>query len=685
MDLAAIRNFGIAAHIDAGKTTVSERMLFHSGVERRVGRVDEGTAVLDWMAEERERGITITAAATTIPWRGLTLNLIDTPGHVDFTVEVERCMRVLDGAILVLDAVVGVQAQSEAVWREMRRHRVPAVAFVNKCDRAGADFLAAVNSASRRLGVRAIPIQYPVFEGGVVVAIYDFVRGRLWDFREQNAVHESVEGPPPECIAEEVGVLRSELLDTLGEFDEELLEAVVEERETPFVMLRRALRRATLTQELLPVLCGAALHDVGIEPLMDAVVDYLPSPLEVPPVQGIDPSSGETITRRCDPKEPPCALAFKLHAGKHGDLTFVRIYSGTITPGMVLMNPRGERKERVQRVQRMHAEAGTALDAAYAGDIVALTGLKWTSTGDTLCTKEAPILLEQLSFSEPVIMRIVEPTNASDRDRLGQALERLQHEDPTFRVLLDEASGQWRVAGMGELHLEVMEHRLSQEFGLTPRVGQPRVAYREAVVQPGRGRGLIDRELGGKDAFAEVELELLPDPAAQQLIVEWGPQVTILPAPREAVATALIGESQSGPRFGHPMVQARVKIHAAASREGRESELAFVQAAVSALRQALQQAKVSVEEPRMSFEVQSPSEFASGIIADLNARGAELAEVVAEGEARILRGTVPLFAMFGYSTAVRSLSQGRASFTMLPHGYQTVSEAELVSRGMVWA
>jgi len=685
MDLAAIRNFGIAAHIDAGKTTVSERMLFHSGVERRVGRVDEGTAVLDWMAEERERGITITAAATTIPWRGLTLNLIDTPGHVDFTVEVERCMRVLDGAILVLDAVVGVQAQSEAVWREMRRHRVPAIAFVNKCDRAGADFLAAVGTATRRLGVRAIPIQYPLFEDGLVVAIYDFMRGRLWDFREPNSVHESVEAPPPASIAEEVGVLRSELLDTLGEFDGELFEAVVEERETPFPMLRRALRRATLTQELLPVMCGTALHDVGIEPLMDAVVDYLPSPLEVPPVQGVHPATGETLTRPCDPAEPPCALAFKLHAGRHGDLTFVRIYSGTISPGMVLMNPRGNRKERVQLVQRMHAEAGTSLDQAFAGDIVALTGLKWTSTGDTLCTKEAPILLEVLSFSEPVITRVVEPTNASDRDRLGQALERLQHEDPTFHVLFDEASGQWRIAGMGELHLEVMEHRLTQEFGLTPRVGQPRVAYREAVIRPGRGRGQIDRELGGKDAFADVELELLPDAEAQKLVVEWGPESTPAPVFREAIEAALVGESQSGPRFGHPMVQARVRVLSAETREGRESELAYVQAAVSALRQALQLAKASVEEPRMSFEVQCPADFASGIIADLNARGAELAEVVAEGESRVLRGLVPLFSMFGYSTAVRSLSQGRASFTMLPQGYQTVSESELVARGMVWA
>lgn len=685
MDLAAIRNFGIAAHIDAGKTTVSERMLFHSGVERRVGRVDEGTAVLDWMAEERERGITITAAATTIPWRGLTLNLIDTPGHVDFTVEVERCMRVLDGAVLVLDAVVGVQAQSEAVWREMRRHRVPAVAFVNKCDRAGADFLAAVASASRRLGVRAIPIQYPIYEDGTIVAVYDFMRGRMWDFREANAMHEAQELPPPDSIAEEVGVLRSELLDALSEFDEELLQAVVDEVDPAFVLMRRALRRATIAQELLPVLCGAALQDVGVEPLMDAVVDYLPSPLEVPPVQGVDPQSGETITRHCDPNEPPCALAFKLHAGKHGDLTFVRIYSGTITPGMVMMNPRGERKERVQRVQRMHAEAGTSLDRAVAGDIVALTGLKWTSTGDTLCTKESPILLEQLSFSEPVITRVVEPTNANERDRLGQALERLQHEDPTFRVLLDESSGQWRIAGMGELHLEVMEHRLCQEFGLTPRVGQPRVAYREAVTSPGRGKGVIDRELGGKDAFAEVELELTPDADGQHLEVDWAADVEIAAVHRGAMAAALVGESQSGPRFGYPMVQARVRIVSARSREGRESELAFTQAAVSALRQALQQAGTSVEEPRMSFEVQAPADFASGIIADLNSRGAELAEVVAEGEMRVLRGTVPLFAMFGYSTAVRSLSQGRASFSMLPHGYQTVAESELVARGMVWA
>ncbi len=685
MDLAAIRNFGIAAHIDAGKTTVSERMLFHSGVEHRAGRVDEGTAVLDWMAEERERGITITAAATTIPWRGLTLNLIDTPGHVDFTVEVERCMRVLDGAILVLDAVVGVQAQSEAVWREMRRYEVPTLCFVNKCDRAGADFLGAVATATERLEARAIPIQYPVFEDGDLVAVYDLVDRRLWDFREQNVPHQGVDGPPPEEIAEEALVLRAELLDTLGEFDEELLEAVVEEREPDAALVRRALRRATLACELVPVLCGAALRDAGIEPLMDAVVDYLPSPLEVRPIEGVHPKSGETIARPCDPDGPPCALAFKLHSGRHGDLVFARLYSGTWKPGMVLLNPRDDRKERIQRIQRIHAEAGTALDVAHAGDIVALTGLKFTSTGDTLCTKEDPIVLEVLTFSDPVITRVVEPASADERDRLGQALDRLAHEDPTFRVQFDEASGQWRVAGMGELHLEVMEHRLQQESGLSPRVGQPRVAYREAVSSPGSGRGQIDRELGGKDAYAEVELEVAPDPEAAGVEVEWATAVP-LPGPvRAAVEAGLVGEAQSGPRFGHPMVQARVVIRDARTREGEESELAYVQAAVSALRQALHEAKVAVQEPLMRFEVQTPAEFASGIIADLNSRGAELAEVVTEGETRILRGQVPLYEMFGYSTAVRSLSQGRAGFTMRPAGYRTVPEPELEARGMVWA
>jgi len=507
----------------------------------------------------------------------------------------------------------------------------------------------------------------------------------VWDFREPNTPHEPREAQPPASIAEEVGVLRSELLDTLGEFDDELLEAVVEDREPEWAMLRRALRRATLSRELLPVLCGAALRDVGIEPLLEAVVDYLPSPLEIPPVTGTDPKTGKDLTRTCDPDGPPCALAFKLHTGRHGDLTFVRIYSGTLTPGMVLMNPRGERKERIARIQRIHAEAGTALDQAVAGDIVALTGLKWTSTGDTLCAKHDPILLEELSFSDPVITRVVEPASADERDRLGLALERLQHEDPTFHVQFDEALGQWRIAGMGELHLEVMEHRLSQEFGLSPRVGQPRVAYREAVTSPGRGTGEIDRELGGKAAFARIELEIVPDPTAAALVVEWAPGVELAPAHRAAVEDALCSEALSGPRFGHPMVQACARVLSAESRQGQENEQAFIQAAVSALRQALQQAVVAVEEPRMAFEVQCPAEFSSGIIADLNARGAELAEVLSESESRTLRGRVPLYGMFGYSSAVRSLSQGRASFSMLPSGYQPVPEPELVARGMVWA
>jgi elongation factor G len=661
MQLERIRNLGVVAHIDAGKTTVSERILFFAGVEHKIGEVDEGTTVMDWMEEERERGITTTAAATTIPWRGHSLHLIDTPGHVDFTIEVERCMRVLDGAVLVIDAVAGVQAQSETVWRQMKRHHVPAIAFVNKCDRPGADFLSATGSLRKRLDAHAIPIQYPLYVDGDLRGVVDLLTGRAFEFpANPTAGEEPREVPPPESVADEVGVLRSELIETLAEEHDELLQAVLDEREPPLGALKAALRARTLAGSLVPVLCGAALRNVGVQPVMDAVVDYLPSPLEVPPVVGIHPKTGAEVA--CPPEEsaPTAALAFKLHADTHGDLTFVRVYSGRISAGDQLWNPRIRRKERVQRVLRMHADSREALDSVGPGEIVAFTGLKHTGTGDTLCGVNKPVALEALTFPEPVIAMMVEPRSTVDRDKLRQALTRLAHEDPSLHEREDTDTGQWRVSGMGELHLEVALHRLKTDFNVEANMGKPRVAYRESARSVGRGSARVERSMGGKDVFGAVELELAPGVEGQPtpVVVDWAPDCSVPASFRPAVEEALTLGAQVGPRFGYPLASARVTVTGGESNPRIDAEVAFVMTATK--------------------------EFTSGIIADLNARRAEVGSLGVEDQLQKITGLVPLAQMFGYATAVRSLSQGRAVFTMHPAGFRVVPEEDLAARGLVW-
>jgi elongation factor G len=513
----------------------------------------------------------------------------------------------------------------------------------------------------------------------------DLITGRAVRYHSDREGRDPDVVDPPAEAADEIGVLRSELIDALAEECEEVLACVLEEREPSVELLLRALKARVLARTLVPVLCGAALRNIGVQPLLDAVVDYLPSPLEVPPVEGVEPDSLAHQTRQPSTDEPFSALAFKLHAGPHGDLTFLRIYSGKLVPGQALLNPRAGKKERAARILRMHSEASEPLESAGAGDIVAVTGLKWTGTGDTLCAREAPILLEALEFPEPVITRVVEPASGAERDRLRQALKRLGHEDPSLHVREDPDSGQWTIAGMGELHLEVVQHRLEAEFGLSPRVGQPRVAYRETVLSGATGRGVVDRALGGKEVFAAIELSLAPasDGLAPHIDL---PSDCLLPAPvRETVEEALILEAQVGPRFGYPLVRAAIQIGAVEVREGKISDVAFAQAAVFALRQAMAGAECVLEEPMMAFEIQTPGEFSSGIIADLNARDAELSEVVAVETSCRIEGRVPLAAMFGYSTAVRSLSQGRAGFSMTPHGYRPVAERDLVARGLVWS
>jgi elongation factor G len=684
MDTGRIRNIGIAAHIDAGKTTVSERLLYYSGVEHKIGAVDEGTATMDWMPQERERGITITAAATTLPWKDCGINLIDTPGHVDFTVEVERSLRVLDGAVLVIDAVAGVQAQSEAVWRQMRRHHVPAIGFVNKCDRAGADFLGALRSIERRLGARPIALQYPLLEGGRFIGYVDLLTRRAFDCSgREHAPHEPAhEVPLPAQLADEVGVLRSELLDTLAEHDDALLSAVLEEREVDVALARATLRKLTIASAILPVLCGAALRNIGIEPLLDAVVDLLPSPLEVPPITGLDPATHERVTRPPLADAPVAALAFKLHAEPHGDVTYVRIYSGHIAPGTALFNPRTNKHERIGRLLRVHADSRTQLDIAGPGEIVALTGLKATSTGDTLCSSDARIVLESLVWPEPVISMVVEPRSTLDRERLRHALERLAREDPTFHQREDEATGQWLISGMGELHLEVMLQRLKTEAHVDAAMGQPRVAYREALCSSSRGSGRVERAIGGKEVFGAVDVEVAP---GSGLEVVWAEGCLVPREFRAAVQESLLVAAQVGPRFGFPLVDARMTLSGGESHPRLDAEVGFVQAAASALRAAMNSAVIDLLEPRMDFEITAPSEFSSGIIADLNSRHADVERVVSQETWRLISGKVALIHMFGYASAVRSLSQGRASYSMHPAGFQVVPPDQLVARGLTWS
>ncbi|MCK6448085.1 MAG: elongation factor G [Planctomycetes bacterium] len=684
MDIGRLRNLGVVAHIDAGKTTVSERILYFCGVEHRIGEVDDGTAVMDWMPEERERGISITAAATTVAWREHALNLIDTPGHVDFTIEVERSLRVLDGAVLVIDAVAGVQAQSETVWRQMRRHHVPAIAFVNKCDRAGADFMMALESLRRRLGAHPVALQYPIYREQKLVGVVDVLRRRAIEFDEDPSIAPKEREVPAE-LADEIGVLRSDLFDALADGDEEILGAVLESRDVPLERARAALRRATIEARILPVLAGAAFKNVGIQPLLDAIVDYLPSPLDVPPIGGKHPESGASETRAPDVKARTAALAFKLHAEAHGDMTFVRIYSGVLMPGEQLLNPRTKKLERIARVLRLHADHRTQVETAGPGDIVGVQGLKFTTTGDTLCDPGAPIVLERLVYPEPVITMVLEPASTAERAKLGAALKHLAHEDPSFHQREDEATGQWIVSGMGELHLEVMLHRLASEFRVEARMGKPRVAYREAVRTRGFGQGRVERVLGGREVFGAVDVALEPaDDLETTVDVVFEADCKVPSAWRAAVKESIVLAAHAGPRFGFPLVQARVRLSGGESRPKTDSEVGFLQAANLALKAALESAAVDLLEPVMSFEIHVPSEFSSGVLADLNSRHAEVSSVQAVGNDRVLIGRVPLYAMFGYSTVVRSLSQGRAGHSLQPAGFAKVPDAELAARGLVW-
>jgi elongation factor G len=667
-DLQRLRNFGIVAHIDAGKTTVSERILYYTGKEHSMGEVHEGSATMDYLPEEQQRGITITAAATTIAWRGHALNLIDTPGHVDFTAEVERSLRVLDGAVVVFDAVSGVEAQSETVWRQADRYHVPRLCFVNKMDRGGADFEAALRSIHERLGARTVVLARPVGRGDGFEGTLDLVTREVLRFVGEQG-REVVRAPVPPALDEECELARAELIEALADGDDELAEAYLSGADVGPDALRRAVRRATLAARVFPVLCGAALRNVGIQPLLDAVVEYLPSPLDVGSATGHDPERPErAIEVAPDPDAPLCALAFKILTDSHGDLTFVRIYAGTLASGQGMWNPRLAKHERALRLVRMHAAEREPVERAVAGDIVALIGLKLTATGDTLCDKARPVALEPIAFPAPVISMAIEPRTNADRDRLNEALARLSREDPTFRTTLHEETGQTIIAGMGELHLEVLKNRLTRDFGIQANVGAPRVSYRQTVGGVAEVTHTFQRLIAGKPAQATVRLRL--EPLAQGGGVEVLSRVAATEVPPRLAAAALEGARfaiQGG--LGFPMVDVRATLLGGRAHETESTEVAFQAAASEAVREAAEKGGLVLLEPIMRIEVTIPGEAVGPVHSDLVRRGALLDGDDVRGDLRVIRGAVPLSKMFGYSTTVRSLTQGRAGYSMEPAGF----------------
>jgi elongation factor G len=676
-ELEKVRNFGICAHIDAGKTTTTERILFYTGKEHAIGEVHEGAATMDYMAEEQERGITITAAATTIHWLGHRLNLIDTPGHVDFTAEVERSLRVLDGAVIVFDGVHGVEAQSETVWRQADRYGVPRLCFVNKMDRGGADFDHACATIRQRLGAPIVPLTVPVGAAETFRGVVDLVAMELVTFG--GALGSQVTRVPlPEELRDEMGVRRLELVEGLADHDDGIAEKFLEGRPIGAEELRAALRRAVVAAELHPVLAGAALRNAGIQPLMDAIVRYLPSPLDRGRVAGHDPQRPEVeVSFPPEEDEPLCALAFKIITEAHGDLTFVRVYSGRIRQGKGVYNPRLGRHERVMRLLRMHANQRESLETAGPGEIVALVGLKETATGDTLCEKAHPIALESIRFPEPVISMAMEPRSTADRERLEEALAKVGREDPTFRVGHDVETGQLIVSGMGELHLEVLKNRLLRDFHVEANVGKPRVSHRQTIRGPGRAETTFQRLIGGSEQTATVAVAVKPGEAGSGVVFENR-------ASREQVPPAFVAAVEEGIRFaaegglglGFPVIDAAATLVGGRTHETDSTETAFQAAGGEAFTRACEDAGLVLLEPVMRFEVSTPAEFVGPITSDLVRRGALIEGDELEGDLRVIRGRVALNQMFGYSTSVRSLSQGRASYSMEPAGFTEVSDQE---------
>ncbi|HHW15106.1 MAG TPA: elongation factor G [Firmicutes bacterium] len=663
--LEKTRNIGIMAHIDAGKTTTTERILFYTGKVHKIGEVDDGAATMDWMVQEQERGITITAAATTAQWKGYRINIIDTPGHVDFTVEVERSLRVLDGAIAVFCAVGGVEPQSETVWRQADRYQVPRIAYVNKMDRMGADFFRCVDEMRQKLGANAVPVQLPIGAEDTFRGVVDLVREKAIIYLDDLGTVSEETGVPPE-MHDEVAKYREALLEAAAELDDDLMARYLEGEVPGEEELKSVLRRGCLEGKLVPVLCGSSFRNKGVQPLLDAVIDYLPSPRDLPPVVGTHPESGREITREASEEEPFAALAFKIMTDPYvGKLAYFRVYSGVLRAGSYVYNASRGKKERIGRIVQMHANHREDVEECYAGDIAAAVGLRETTTGDTLCDEKHPILLEAMEFPEPVISIAIEPKTKADQDKLGISLARLAEEDPTFKVSTDPETGQTIISGMGELHLEIIVDRLLREFKVEANVGKPQVAYRETVRNAAKAEGKFIRQTGGRGQYGHVVLEIGPEAPGtgfvfENRIVGGAVPKEYIPAVEAGVREAML----NGVLAGYPVIDVKVAAIDGSYHEVDSSEMAFKVAGSMAFREASRRANPVLLEPVMRVEVTTPEEFMGDVIGDLNGRRGHIQGMERRGNAQIIRAVVPLGEMFGYVNDLRSMTQGRATYVM---------------------
>ncbi len=673
--LRETRNIGIIAHIDAGKTTTTERILFYTGRTHKIGTVDEGNTVMDWMEQEQERGITITSATTACSWRDHRINIIDTPGHVDFTAEVERSLKVLDGGVVVFCAVGGVEPQSETVWRQANKHKVPRIAFVNKMDRTGADFMAAVDQIYSKLGAHANPIQLPIGAENEFDGIIDLITMKaiiyVGDGKDTQMETEEI----PEAMLEQCKKLRHDLIEKVAEVDEGVMDYFIHDKEIPIAELKAGIRRATIKNEFVAILCGASFRNRGVRLVLDAVIDYLPSPLDVPPIKGTNPDTEKEEIRNCDAKEPFCGLAFKIMSDKFvGKLVFFKVYSGVLKSGTTVYNSNKDQRERVGKIVRMHANKQEIIDTISAGDIAALVGLKSTRTGDTLCSEDHPIVLEGMSFPEPVISMAIEPKAKVDQDKLGLALNKLQEEDPTFAVKYNQETGQTIISGMGELHLEILVDRMKREFNVEANVGRPQVAYKETVTKAvPHVVGKFIQQSGGRGQYGHVVIQVAPAERGKGVI--FTNKIVGGSIPREyipAVKDGIFEAAKSGVLGGYPVIDTEITLIDGSFHEVDSSEIAFKLAARIAFNDGMKQAGAVLLEPIMNVEATTPEEYTGEVIGDLNSRRAVIMALEQKGKVKMVKAFVPLSEVFGYATAIRSLTQGRASYTMEPSFYKEV-------------
>ncbi|UCD94073.1 MAG: elongation factor G [Candidatus Zixiibacteriota bacterium] len=665
-DISRIRNIGIMAHIDAGKTTTTERVLFYTGKTHRIGEVDDGAATMDWMAQEKERGITITSAATTCYWKDCEINIIDTPGHVDFTIEVERSLRVLDGAVALFCAVGGVEPQSETVWLQADKYKVPRIAYINKLDRVGADYHRIIKQLNEKFIVKCLPIQIPNGQGDAFKGTIDLIDMTYRVYDEASLGAKDVDDVIPDDLRDKAAEAREDLLDAVSDFDDDLLDKVLHDKEIKPADINRAIRKGVLACKFVPVIGGSSLKNRGVQKLLDAIVDFLPAPDDLPPVTGITPDGKKQLQRRPDPDEPVAAMAFKIASDPHaGKLTYVRIYSGPIKPSTYVLNPNSGIKERIARILRMHSNKRADVKVASAGDIVAIIGFRKTTTGDSLCSVKHPIILDVMGFPEPVISVAIEPKSKADQDKLDEALLKLEEEDPTFKVKMNEDTGQTIISGMGELHLEILVDRMIREFRVQANVGKPQVAYKETITVPVESEGKFERQMGGKNQFGHVRMRVEPSENGRPFAFEnSSPRDTI---PREFIPAVERGVKQSmtnGVIAGYPLTGMRVTVLGGSYHDADSTELAYEIAASLALEDAAKKARPVVLEPVMDVEVVCPETYMGSVVGDLNQRRGKIHGMVPRNNMQIITATVPLGEMFGYATALRNLTQGRGVYTM---------------------